>query len=598
MSQAGASQGIERATRQLEALRRGRRYGPGLRVQMLVALALILLAMILFVGLIVLGVNRGSLERQKVRHVVAQGELLAQATSTVLDLEEPLDAPKNRTQLRRLLQASAGRAGVSQVVVMDAGPRLVAAVPPDIGTDLGPGAVVVAALMEQSPQWRILSDGRGGREVVAWAPLARRGGEAVGVVGLRASLRDVDALIQRNEQLILLNLVLQGLVQLAVGYVLMTRLVVRPLQTVGAATHRVAQGDYQAGQVEVQASNELGRLADDFNAMVRQLQAQRLQTEEQLEQLQEANEELAQAQQSLIRSEKLATVGTLAAGVAHEVGNPLAAVLGYVELLRDGGLDPDDARDLLKRTEQELARIDRTIRELLDYARVKQAQQALQPLGPSVESAVQLVRGQPRLRGVEIECALPPDLPWVWIDEGRLQQVLVNLLLNAADAMAEAPKRRITLSAHTELMPTRPTRRPTGSQAGASLDAEGRPGRLSTSELGGAGSEGSQARPARRPTGEAERAFVVLQIQDTGPGIAPEVLPKIFEPFFTTKGPGKGTGLGLAISQSIMASFGGELSVRSQVGQGATFALRLRCRPDGGLSPTSPLGHYEARSAE
>jgi signal transduction histidine kinase len=581
---------LERATRQLEALRRGRRYGPGLRVQMLVALALILLAMILFVGLIVLGVNRGSLERQKVRHVVAQGELLAQATSTVLDLEEPLDAPKNRTQLRRLLQASAGRAGVSQVVVMDAGPRLVAAVPPDIGTDLGPGAVVVAALMEQSPQWRILSDGRGGREVVAWAPLARRGGEAVGVVGLRASLRDVDALIQRNEQLILLNLVLQGLVQLAVGYVLMTRLVVRPLQTVGAATHRVAQGDYQAGQVEVQASNELGRLADDFNAMVRQLQAQRLQTEEQLEQLQEANEELAQAQQSLIRSEKLATVGTLAAGVAHEVGNPLAAVLGYVELLRDGGLDPDDARDLLKRTEQELARIDRTIRELLDYARVKQAQQALQPLGPSVDSAVQLVRGQPRLRGVEIECALPADLPWVWIDEGRLQQVLVNLLLNAADAMPEgASKRRITLSAKTELVPTRPARRPTGSQA---PDAEGRPGRLSTSELGGGlGSEaGSQARPARRPTGEAERAFVVLEITDTGPGIAPEVLPKIFEPFFTTKNPGKGTGLGLAISQSIMASLGGELSVRSQVGQGATFALRLRCRPDERAMPREALG--------
>jgi C4-dicarboxylate-specific signal transduction histidine kinase len=235
-----------------------------------------------------------------------------------------------------------------------------------------------------------------------------------------------------------------------------------------------------------------------------------------------ANDALAGARESLARSEKLATVGRLAAGLAHEIGNPLGAITGYVAVARSRlppGADADLA-DALERIDAAAARIDLTVRDLLDFARPSAVAVVPIDLGAALDATLRLARVQPRFRQVELAVDLPPDLPAVLADEHHLAQVLLNLLLNAGDAM----------------------------------DGSGR-------VAVGARADGGR---------------VLVEIADEGPGIQADDLPRIFDPFFTTKAPGAGSGLGLAICHRIMETFGGEITASSSASGGAVFRLALR----------------------
>ncbi len=306
------------------------------------------------------------------------------------------------------------------------------------------------------------------------------------------------------------------------GAALLFRTVARPVDRLLAAAERLA-GPGGLPLLGEPGGAALSRASLAFERLAGELAGERARLAAKVEELTRANRALAEARESLLRTEKLATVGRLAAGVAHEVGNPLGAIAGYVELargrVRDGKAeDPDD---YLGRVAAEVQRIDRTVRELLDFARPGGPDLAAIDLAAAVDAALRLARVQARFRDVEIELDLPAGLPRVMADEHGLAQVLLNLLLNAGDAM------------------------------------EGR-GALRVSARAGEGSR------------------VLLEVSDRGPGIAPEDLPRIFDPFFTTKEPGKGTGLGLAISHRIMESFGGEIAVANAPGAGAVFTLAFR----------------------
>ncbi len=530
-----------------------RRYGLGLRWQVLLVLSVVLFIAVVLVGLIVLHVNQRNLIVQKVRSGVTLSTIIARTLAATLSPEEPLDSPNNRARLRRAAQRVALRDAqdsptplnpsvIDQVVVIDPQMQVIASSPPSPTQDLGPGVEVAYVLGERAPFWTIERVSGQGRMLLVLAPLYREKGPTIGAVGLRIPLRDVDEQIQSSQRLLLLYIGLDAILLLIVGYLLMTRLIVRPIRAIEQATRRVAQGDYSS-PVKVRTSNEFSRLADDFNAMIRQLREQRESLEQKVAQLEVANQNLAQAQHSLIRSEKLATVGRLSAGIAHEVGNPLSAVLGYIELLRDPDMDleDDERSDLLVRVQRELRRIDDIIRDLLDYARAEKDKPTACPLGPIIETSFHLVQTQPRARGLELRTELPPDLPLAFVHEGRMQQVLVNLLLNAADALVEQSARAEHRAAFQGTIVVRAFAHPT------------------------------------------KHTRICLEVEDNGPGIPSEILADIFEPFFTTKDPGKGTGLGLAICQSIIASLNGTLEVRSESGQGTTFVIQIP-----GLSDTMP----------
>ena len=298
---------------------------------------------------------------------------------------------------------------------------------------------------------------------------------------------------------------------------LMSRLLLPSLDALAevAKNTRAEPGD---GLVPSDAPNEIIEVARRFRHTVRLLNQERERVEAQ-------KDELEHMQDRLIRASKLASVGRLAAGIAHEIGNPLAAVRGYLSLMKDGLLEPQRT-EVLDRSSKELSRIHETIQKLLAYARPGES--SAEPIIPLstrrvVEDTLSLVRGHPALREVKIEHS------WDGRDEPdaeghalRLGQVLVNLLLNAGQAMAAESNRKITI---------------------------------------------------RHTSSEKDR---LLSIQDTGPGIPPDALEAVFDPFFTTKAPGEGTGLGLAVSRASIEAMDGDLNVHSTNDSGACFTIRLR----------------------
>ena len=299
-------------------------------------------------------------------------------------------------------------------------------------------------------------------------------------------------------------------------YAALVRGVARPAERLLLATERVGSD----APLLAEEGPVLGRLGIAFDRMGARLSEERRTVDAQVAALREANRALAEARESAIRQEKLATVGRLAAGVAHEIGNPLAALLGYMQIVR-GKPEAKALAAYVEPMEREAKRIDRILRDLLDFARPARASAgpAIASVPRTIERTLRLLEPQKRFHGVVVQLEVEEPLPPVRADEHQLGQVLVNLLLNASDAMGG--RGAVTIGARTE--------------------------------------------------GRA----VVLTVRDTGPGIPPEHLPQLFDPFFTTKPPGEGTGLGLAICHSLVESFGGSVTAANAEGGGAEFRIEL-----------------------
>lgn len=344
------------------------------------------------------------------------------------------------------------------------------------------------------------------------------GNDPYGLLQIRFSLEGLLQRVWASQKLVLIYVVLYGLILAAFGVYLLNRNVVKPVRQLHLATKNVAEGSLNTAVIS-SGPGEISDLAESFNRMVDALSESRAETSEHIESLEHANCELAQARDDLVRSEKLATVGHLAAGMAHEIGNPLGAVVGYLNILKED--IQGESRDLVERSLSETARIDRLIRELLDYsAPASQASESFCPV-LLLRETVEMLRHQGQLEAVDLvdQCRL--DNCVVSMDRNSLMQVWINLLLNAQDAAS----------------------------------AEGQ------IEL----------------SSERHGSSVCISIADDGSGIAPDVIRRIFEPFFTTKAPGSGYGLGLAVCQRIVDENGGTIEVDSEEGRGTRFIVTLPC---------------------
>lgn len=318
-------------------------------------------------------------------------------------------------------------------------------------------------------------------------------------------------------------LMLVGALACAAGLAFMTSRLVMPPLTALAEVARSPRADEPGGLVASDAPNEIVEVARRFRRTVRLLNAERELAEAQ-------KEELQRMQESLVRASKLASVGRLAAGIAHEIGNPLAAVQGYLSLMRQG-LSPSERDDVLDRTLRALERIHVTIKKLLMFARPGET--TAEPVAPFavstvVDEVLELVRSHPTLRLVDIRTVgFDPTLTALGHPH-RLHQVLVNLVLNAGQAMGDTKEPRLELV------------------------AEPRP------------------------------ESVLITVRDCGPGIAAAHRAQVFDPFFTTKAPGEGTGLGLAVSRAVVESMGGDLTLAPESKEqrpGAEFIIRLKRAP-------------------
>lgn len=308
------------------------------------------------------------------------------------------------------------------------------------------------------------------------------------------------------------------------GRYLVSRLVTGPIDALVTATDAVASGRLEQRAPEA-ATHELATLADSVNRMT---------------------ERLLDAQGALVRAEKLASVGRLAAGVAHEVGNPLAAATNYTEVLRRRGGDAE----VLAALGRELGRIDAIVKSMLEYARPRAAAPR-EPLdlGALAREALGLLEAQGVLRGRTLDTAGLAAAP-VLGEKTALEQVCVNLLLNAVHAAGESG----TISVAT----------------GRAADAPGARRHSDRAVYGGGRRSGDTPRYL-----DHGGQTVQLVVGDSGPGVRAEDAPRIFDPFVTTKEPGKGTGLGLAIVQRIVHDHGGRVDVRQAREGGAAFVVTL-----------------------
>jgi signal transduction histidine kinase len=268
--------------------------------------------------------------------------------------------------------------------------------------------------------------------------------------------------------------------------------------------------------------------------MLRRISADKEKLRSTVNSLEATNLELKKAQEEIIRAEKLASVGRLSAGIAHEIGNPIGIVMGYLELLKQNDTPDAERNEYIHRTEAEIERINTIIRQLLEISRPSNAGLKVVSVHDLIDDIAEVLDVQPLMSSVALECRLEAQNDNVLADSNQLRQVFLNLMINAADAISSD-----------------------GKAVNGKL--------LIQSSLVGETSEQPQD----------PKTHLKIMFIDNGPGIPKENIANIFDPFYTTKEPGKGTGLGLSVSFMIIEGFGGKMTVSSAIGEGTTMTLLL-----------------------
>jgi len=317
----------------------------------------------------------------------------------------------------------------------------------------------------------------------------------------------------RQARLTLVGLSLAGIVISAVVVWVFVRRITAPLRALRDSAEAVGRGDFSR-RIEQFSNDECGELAVAFNQMTTNLQTSRAE-------LERAMQTVKSTQEQLIQSEKLSAVGQFVAGVAHELNNPLTAVIGFSELLQSMEAD-EKTRGHLDRIAKSAHRCHKIVHSLLSFARQEAPERKLIALHTVIDEVLEIMAYDLRTSNVTVVREFAASVPPIMADPHQLQQVFVNILGNARQAI-EPFQREGRIVVRTRV----------------------------------------------------EEGWVTIEFQDNGPGIRPEHLARIFDPFFTTKPAGKGTGLGLSLSYGLIQEHGGRITARSELGQGATFVIEL-----------------------
>ncbi len=349
----------------------------------------------------------------------------------------------------------------------------------------------------------------------------------IGILETDYPLSPLDRMIKEQKIATLTFGVILTFLSSVVLCIILWKIIIRPIMLLTDAMERVSKGDMDH-RVNIDTKDEMGMLARRFNEMVEELKTARQRLENWAKELEEEvrkkTEEIRKGQEQMIHTEKLASLGRMAAGVAHELNSPLTGIVTFAHLMLKR-LPPDDRmnREDLEVIIEQAERCSKIIKGLLGFSRALPAQKQKVDINATISQVLDMIKNQAKFHNVKIKTELAPDLPEIEGDPSQLQQVYMNLLINAADAMNDRGEVKI----------------------------------------------------CTRLVREDEKEYIEIEFTDTGPGIPEEHLNKIFEPFFTTKPVGKGTGLGLSVSHGIVRKHGGYMTVKSTPGRGTSFFIRL-----------------------
>jgi len=392
------------------------------------------------------------------------------------------------------------------------------------------GSRAIGTLVSEEVNDAVLRDGRrwvgeafvvNATYIAAYEPIKDPENNIVGILYVGVLKQPFDDVLQRT-LMTFLGIAAIGILLIIFFSVLLAKRIANPLRKLEGISRKIADGDYNH-EFKAKGPIEIEHLASSLNTMAKQLEAEKRELEDWANTLEkkveERAEEMKKIHSQLFRSEKLASLGKLAAGVAHEINNPLTGILTNSSLLLED-LDKDDPRrEDVEVMVKETIRCREIVKRLLDFARQTKPQKRLASINTLIENIILLVRNQASFRNITIDKELGENIPEVLADPDQIQQVFVNIILNAAEAMA-------------------------------------RGGRL-----------------AIQSKVSADRRIIIVSFADTGPGIPESARERIFDPFYTTKE--HGTGLGLSISYGIIEQHGGTIGVESVVGKGSTFTIQL-----------------------
>jgi two-component system, NtrC family, sensor kinase len=421
------------------------------------------------------------------------------------------------------------------------------------------------ARLNRPDRFRIYRDGKGQRILGVITPIENQAGcsngechahpagqQVLGVLDTNLSLAAADTQLGQASRRMLAYTLIALLDISLLSWLFVWRLVGQPLRHLKDGTKELADGNL-GYQLKVESRDEVGELATSFNCMSLQLRA----ANEEIvawaktleERVDQKTRELKRAHEHVLHVEKMATIGKMAAVVAHEINNPLSGILTYAKLLRRwierGEVETSkrqDAEQCLDLIADESRRCGDLVKNLLTFSRTAPMNVQTTDLNSVVDRSVRLIAHQLKLNGVEVHPDLPQDLPRIQCDSGQIEQVVLALVMNAIDAM------------------------PHGGNLWLST-------RL-----------------------RADSSEVEIRVRDDGSGIPPDVLPQIFEPFLTTKETGKSVGLGLAVSQNIVEGHRGRIEVESELGKGTTFTVTLPVEGSGVLRVASLAAATQMKS--
>ncbi len=357
--------------------------------------------------------------------------------------------------------------------------------------------------------------------LAAYEPIRDPMNRTIGILYVGVLKQPFDDVLQKTV-MTFLGIAFLGIVLIVFVSVHLAKRIATPLRRLEEVSRRVANGDYKH-EFKANGPVEVEHLAYSLNQMAKELEVEKRELEEWGRTLEkkvaERAEEMKKIHSQLFRSEKLASLGKLAAGVAHEINNPLTGILTNSSLLLEDLEKDDPRREDVEVMVKETIRCREIVKRLLDFARQTQPQKKLASINALIENIILLVRNQALFRSITIEKQLTEGIPEVLVDPDQIQQVFVNIILNAAEAMSKGGKLAIE----------------------SKVSTDGR--------------------------------WILISFADTGPGIPESERERIFDPFYTTKE--HGTGLGLSISYGIVEQHGGTISVESSVGKGSTFTIQL-----------------------
>jgi len=370
------------------------------------------------------------------------------------------------------------------------------------------------------------------RDLILSAPLLQND-QAVAGASIVLPLEGIYQSLRRSQKMLFIYLFINTVILTFIGIYRLSKVYFQPLARLARRAQDYREDDEMLFSVRKE-DNELHNLSGSLNSMLRRISADKEKLRSTVNSLEKANLELKRAQEEIIRAEKLASVGRLSAGIAHEIGNPIGIVMGYLELIKQKDIPDAERNEYIYRTEAEIERINTIIRQLLEISRPSNAGVKVVSVHELIDDIAEVLDVQPLMSGVALECRLEAQNDKVLADSNQLRQVFLNLIINAADAISSEGK-----AVNGKLL-------------------------IQSSLVGE-----TSAQP------QDLKKHLKIMFIDNGPGIPKENIANIFDPFYTTKEPGKGTGLGLSVSFMIVEGFGGKMTVSSAIGEGTTMTLLL-----------------------